>query len=330
MSWCLVGSEMCIRDSDGADTLDGGTGSDVLYGGASDSLVGGDGSDLYVLSGVPAAITEVAGDGDSDTVQATSAMDLVGMPGGVEVLDIGANSVTLSGADLTDLVSIFGSSGSKLTFTTALDMTQANFSGISSIVGSGSADSMSGAGFSAAVYLDGGDLGDWLQGSDYSDTLFGGVDGDWMNGGTGNDTLYGGAGDDTLIGGAGADRLDGGADANVYSYFDTTESTLANLDVIYNWNSSSSIHLDGLSVQYGNNNMNAFGYYGGGTLLEALNTEASLNGTTDGVSVFIWSGNTYVYNEHSSGTTYNSSDLVVEIIGTQGTVNVDGLTFSNV
>jgi Ca2+-binding RTX toxin-like protein len=328
----ITGGSMAdtLIGGDGADTLDGGTGIDVLYGGASDSLLGGDGSDLYVLSGVPAAITEVSGDGDSDTVQATSAMDLVGMLGGVEVLDIGANSVTLSGADLTDLVSIFGSSGSKLTFTTALDMTQANFSGISSIVGSGSADSMSGAGFSAAVYLDGGDLGDWLQGSDYSDTLFGGADGDWMNGGTGNDTLYGGAGDDTLIGGAGADRLDGGADANVYSYFDTTESTLANLDVIYNWNSSSSIHLDGLSVQYGNNNMNAFGYYGGGTLLEALNTEASLNGTTDGVSVFIWSGNTYVYNEHSSGTTYNSSDLVVEIIGTQGTVNVDGLTFSNV
>jgi Ca2+-binding RTX toxin-like protein len=179
-----------IAGGAGNDTLIGGTGSDVLYGGTGDSLVGGNGSDLYVLSGVPAAITEVGT--DSDTVQATTAMNLSGKLGSVEVLDIGANSVTLEGADLTDLESIFGSSGSKLTFTTALDMTQANFSGISSIVGSADADSMNGAGFGAAVYFEGGDLGDWMQGSIYGDTLFGGAAADVMTGGGGADQfVYG-------------------------------------------------------------------------------------------------------------------------------------------
>ena len=43
---------MCIRDSDGNDTLKGGDGNDILNGGnGNDEISGGDGNDLAVFAG---------------------------------------------------------------------------------------------------------------------------------------------------------------------------------------------------------------------------------------------------------------------------------------
>jgi Ca2+-binding RTX toxin-like protein len=74
------------------------------------------------------------------------------------------------------------------------------FTGVSRIVGTRLADTMTGS------------VG-WLSfsGGDGDDSLAAGSGGAWLQGDDGDDTLTGGSGPDTLIGGAGADALDGGA-----------------------------------------------------------------------------------------------------------------------
>jgi len=97
----------------------------------------------------------------------------------------GSNGVTLTVGPTAASINASG-----LTGTAALVMGAAAASGISSIVGSSQADTLSG---------------------DSSSSIDGGAGNDNITGGTGNDTLIGGAGADTLTGGTGNDSIDGGA-----------------------------------------------------------------------------------------------------------------------
>ena len=56
---------------------------------------------------------------------------------------------------------------------------------------------------------------------------------------------------------------------------------------------------------------------GSASLTAALNAAAAANAVTNGVSVFTYGGNQYVYIEATaSGTTYTAGDFVVKLTGT--------------
>lgn len=79
----------------------------------------------------------------------------------------------------------------------------------------------SGAAYTGAVTVYGGDGNDTLTGGDGADTIHGGAGNDTLTGNDGDDTLYGDAGNDTFDEGAvanGADIFDGGADADTVDY----------------------------------------------------------------------------------------------------------------
>ncbi len=76
---------------------------------------------------------------------------------------------------------------------------------------------------------------------------FGGDGADYIDGGFGDDTLRAGAGSDTLIGGVGADYLYGDNGNDSFIFKDIHESTIANTDVIWNFNSGDEIHLYGFT-----------------------------------------------------------------------------------
>jgi len=73
---------------------------------------------------------------------------------------------------------------------------------VNALVGTGSADILSGDGV-----LAGGAGNDSLIGASQQDLLLGGIGSDVLTGGGGNDLLYGDVGNDTLVGGAATDHL---------------------------------------------------------------------------------------------------------------------------
>jgi len=85
-----------------------------------------------------------------------------------------------------------------------------HFSAIEGFRGSQSADTMSAAGVSYAVNL---------EGNDGNDLIFGGNGADTLLGGSGDDKLYGGDGNDTIDDGVGFDTIDGGAGVDTFVRF---------------------------------------------------------------------------------------------------------------
>jgi len=66
-----------LRGADGSDTLNGGDGGDTLDGGAgTDSMIGGKGSDTYFVDSSSDVIVELAEDGGTDVVKASSTYTL--------------------------------------------------------------------------------------------------------------------------------------------------------------------------------------------------------------------------------------------------------------
>ncbi len=80
--------------------------------------------------------------------------------------------------------------------------------------------------------IDGGDGDDLLYGLAGDDSLFGGAGADKLTAGDGRDALEGGTGNDQLIGGAGSDLMTGGAGADLFVYTATTDSLVADMDLI--------------------------------------------------------------------------------------------------
>ena len=82
-----------------------------------------------------------------------------------------------------------------------------SFSLIDGVVGSAYGDTLTAAGFAAAISL---------IGLDGTDALTGGSGNDAIQGGNGNDTLSGGNGDDWLYPGSGIDQVDGGGGGSTW------------------------------------------------------------------------------------------------------------------
>ncbi|MGO4910536.1 DUF4114 domain-containing protein [Pseudorhodobacter sp. W20_MBD10_FR17] len=204
--WQLVGGHWVFNEAaiiknsnyvfdDSADTIDGGTGDDVLLGGhGDDKLYGGDGADT--LNASQGNDTADGGAGN-DTINLEDGNDF-GFGGlGADTINAGDGNDVVYGGDGND--ALRGGNGDDQLFGEA---------GSDEINGGAGADLVDGG--AGADNLFGNDGDDMLLGGEGNDTLDGGNNNDKLDGGAGNDLLLGGTGSDTLSGGAGEDKLVGG------------------------------------------------------------------------------------------------------------------------
>jgi len=189
------------------DTLEGGTGDDILIGdagfihagrGGNDLLLGGDGDDRMYGDAYTGFVT-VGGVGPGPPAPPTILSPGAGIggsaSGGDDHLEGGEGNDTMVG-DAFDFQTPFQGSGSGLS------------GGVDTLMGGNGDDILAGDAMSMVRSTAmGGD--DRLFGGDGNDTLAGDALRD-DNGRGGNDRLFGEAGDDTLRGGSGNDILDGG------------------------------------------------------------------------------------------------------------------------
>lgn len=217
-----------IQGEDGNDTLLGGTGLDTIQGGTGDdSLDGGTGADT--LSGGEGNDTIRGGDG-ADRLAGNSGNDLIYGDADADRIYLETNwgsdtvfggaTATAGGIDFDVLdFSQDTQGGVQVTFTGAEAGTatqgsnSVSFDNIEGIYGTGFADTMSAAGTTSGVVIDG---------AGGNDNLVGGSGADMLSGGAGDDTLSGGEGNDTLSGGTGGNELfgEGGSDTFLFSHGD--------------------------------------------------------------------------------------------------------------
>jgi hypothetical protein len=211
-----------LLGGDGADSLDGGTEDDRLFGGAGlDTLLGGDGADS-LDGGIGNDL--LSGGTGNDTLLGQAGDDTLDGGDGDDRLEGGDGADSLSGGLGSDL--LYGGIGDDTIYFGAGDDTVYGEAGNDLI------DDIGGSGLAGTNLLFGGagndtiwaGLGnDTLHGDDGADSLSGEDGNDILFGGADADTLYGGAGNDTLYGGAGADRLFGDADRDSFVMSGTTD-----------------------------------------------------------------------------------------------------------
>ncbi len=170
-----------ILGTPGDDVLEGTPGDDVICGlGGNDRLSGGAGAD-HLIGG-----------------------------SGADLLIGGAGADTLDGGPGRDTASFSAAPGVRASLRTGV----ATGAGVDTLldiqvlVGSGRNDVLEGS--AAADRIEGGRGADVIEGLGGNDVLSGGPGNDRMDGGPGFDTLDGGAGADRIDGGAGEDTIDAG------------------------------------------------------------------------------------------------------------------------
>lgn len=221
----------------GGSTFDGGAGDDRLYGGSgNDTFKGGAGFDLY------------NGGGGVDTYDASDATESIVITAfaGV-VLLASSDGYGAAGEVLSGISNIIGG---------AFDDTIEGTNGVNVLIGGAGTDTLTYANATAGVTVSlaltsaqntGGAGTDTisgfenLTGSAFNDTLTGDANANILAGGAGNDLLVGAAGNDTLNGqdgndtlraGAGANSLNGGAGTDTADYSDHTSAVNAILDYL--------------------------------------------------------------------------------------------------
>ena len=185
-----------VHADGGNDTLNGGEGNDILFGGAGgDTLNGGEGNDQ--MSGDSGEDKMFGGAGDDDMSGGLGDDYLQGGEG-QNTMDGGLGDDRLKGGDEADEIS--GGDGNDTVWASGGDDTVDGGAGADTLAGGDGNDT-----------IDGGQDDDKLSGNAGNDRLDGGAGNDLLQGGTGNDALEGGAGEDKLVGGAGSDTIEGGA-----------------------------------------------------------------------------------------------------------------------
>jgi Ca2+-binding RTX toxin-like protein len=201
------------------DTLTGGTGHDILEGGAGDILRGGAGNDVFYLDNAPILLDGGSG---TDTVFLKGTFDFA--PASVTGIE---NFRLEDGADI-DFSAL-----------TSPVRAQAAGSGGITLIGTSGTDALTGS--SGNDRIEGGDGNDVITGLGGEDILIGGAGDDritqgsgnsFLDGGAGNDWLFGSAGADTLSGGSGNDNLNAGTGDDTF-VFDFTLDHSAQRDVIH-------------------------------------------------------------------------------------------------
>lgn len=152
-----------------------------------------------------------------------------------------------------------------------------------------------------------------------------------IKGGSGNDTLNSGKGADTLTGGAGADNFVFGPNGiSTFGALDTITDYRATTGA--NDGAADTITLRGATV-VASDKATVQDLSSAGSLADALNTAATGATTDNGLSVFLFGGDTYAYVETTgSSTTYVENDTLIKLAGTpfaEGT-SIAGLGIANV
>ncbi len=202
----LTGTEgddvICGRK--GHDTINGLGGNDIIFGGKGrDTIDGGDGDD--VIRGQRGKDTISGGAGD-DEIRGGRFQDILdGGPGNDRIYG-GDGDDILNGGDGDDL--LIGKAGADLLNGGEGNDVLRGWRGPDVLNGDGGNDYLYGG--RGQDVLDGGDGDDVLYGRQHADTLSGGAGDDELRGNRGPDTLDGGPGTDLLRGGHGNDSADGG------------------------------------------------------------------------------------------------------------------------
>lgn len=329
---------------DGEDTVNAGEGDNNVYAGAGDDNVySGEGVDT--VFGRAGDDTVYSGDGD-DIVYGNSGNDSLHLEGGDDQAYGGDGDDFIYGYDGSDLIkgedgndTIFGGSGSNViyggaghdTITTGDD---GNFvdsgSGRDTVYGGAEVDRIYGGEDDDIIYGLGGN--DVLEGHSGIDILYGGAGDDLLTGSEGPDTLFGGAGDDKLNGEEDSDRLEGGGGSdsliggggNDTFIFNMGDSTLASLDTIADFTSSTGINQDRLQFEGAAGTApvilaTAIDVTNAATLQAAANLASALDGAAAPVvSWFVFEENTYVVQDTSASTAYDpSADGLIRLQGVQ-------------
>jgi len=220
-----------IDGGDGSDTVNGSGGNDTITGGANDdSLAGGDGDDLVnggdgadLLDGQAGDDVLNGNDGDDALTGGAGNDTLDGGAGSNRLVETGDTDFELSDSELTtgnlgtDMLTGIGSA--QLTGGNSANIIDAqNFSGPTTLNGSGGADVITAGGGASTINggagndtITGSGVADSISGGDGNDSVVAGAGADIVTGDAGDDILSGGDGNDTLRGGAGLDTLNGGA-----------------------------------------------------------------------------------------------------------------------
>ena len=185
-----------IHADGGNDTLNGGEGDDIMFGGAGgDTLSGGTGDD--VMSGDSGDDKLFGGDGNDD-ISGGLGNDYLQGGMGQNTLDGGLGDDKLKGGDEIDTID--GGDGDDTVWAGDGDDIIDGGAGSDNLFGDAGNDT-----------IDGGQDNDKLSGGSGNDTLDGGAGDDFVQGGIGDDDIHGGAGADRIVGGTGSDTIEGGA-----------------------------------------------------------------------------------------------------------------------
>ena len=256
----------------GNDTLDGGTGNDMLYGGAgADTLDGGTGDD--VLDGGDQNDRLLGNSGRDQLFGGAGADDL---DGGTDddILNGGAGADRLAGGLGVDTASYQGSA----------QAVQVNLKTGTALGGDAAGDRL--------LSIEN------LTGSDHNDTLTGNDEQNVLDGGAGADILLGGAGDDLIKGDADDTLIDGGSgSADVLevaaSFAQADNAKLLNTETVRAQAGSAAIDIDltgqteGLRIE-GNDGANLLtGGSGNDVIVDGGGVDALHGGGGDDRLVFV-------------------------------------------
>jgi Ca2+-binding RTX toxin-like protein len=227
-----------IFGNGGNDTLDGWLGADTLIGGVgndsiwhsffvptSDLVYGNEGNDTMWVSGGGGSDTVFGGSGD-DSIFHNSAgtPSMYGNEGNDTINAFGATTATIIGgqdsADGSD--SLTGSAGADLIFGNGGDDRINAGDGANTVVGGFGADSIL-AGIGADVIF-GNESNDTISSSGAgADTVFAGLGDDTVITGDAADMISGNEGNDTIRGGDGIDTIAGGSGNDQFAYSDAND-----------------------------------------------------------------------------------------------------------
>ncbi len=295
----------------GADSIDGGTGSNSLHLDNSASAITGAAVDLNNLSNVSTINVGTAAGSSAATAQ-NIALTITGTETTAQVITVSASvmqdgndamTLTASGADAnTDFVVVGGAADDGIT-TGAGDDTISGGDGNDNIHAGSGANS-----------VDGGNGEDTITVSAAS-TVDGGAGRDEIKGSTGADVLRGGAGSDIIYANGGNDVLTGGADSDIFvvnSNAPTDEVTITDFNTAQDRIVIKEI--SGQTVSYV------------GSASNFANAQASISATGAVEAVFQSDINTLWIDSNNDGTlNANDTRIVLQGVTSLATANVSSV-----
>jgi len=235
----------------GNDTIIGGYGQDILWGGNWNNY-GGSGNDVFVFYD-PLESESASADRILDFNEGNDVIEVHGFTGigaGMTELSITLYNATqfgFPGQNWTDIESNDPDIDFKITIKEHITFTDGvNLVFNSGELGTSAADTLDYSLNLTDTFAFGLQGSDTITGGSGNDSLFGGHDGDDISGGAGDDSLSGGYANDTLTGGAGTDTLEGGSGVDTF-VFTASDSTAANTDVIWDFRDGNDADLIDLS-----------------------------------------------------------------------------------